>query len=108
MPGLFISPDHDEYIINERETLFPDVLVPYTGECFSLAPGINCTFWVELPADDAVLSGVYEIRFSAADIRNEVDRAETVYRVRIVGGQLAQNDLLVTKKRFACYKMDTF
>ena len=97
VPGLFISPDHDEYIINERETLFPDVLVPYTGECFSLAPGINCTFWVELPADDAVLSGVYEIRFSAADIRNEVDRAETVYRVRIVGGQLAQNDLLVTK-----------
>lgn len=96
--GLFTcNLGHDGYILDEKATVFPDALIPYAGEEFSLAPGVNSVFWVELCASANVLPNEYKIRFTARNTQKPEDCACAEYSVRVLGGELAENDLLVTK-----------
>ena len=65
---------HDDYIIGEGEAVFPDALLPYASEEFSLAAGVNHTFWVKIPAGTP--GGVHELRFRAENTENAGDACE--------------------------------
>lgn len=54
---------HDDYVIGAGQSVFPDALLPYASEEFSLAAGVNHTFWVKIPAGTPV--GSHEFVFRA-------------------------------------------
>lgn len=86
---------HDDYIIGEEDAVFPDALLPASGE-FTLAAGVNHTFWVKIPAA-AAPEGAYEIRFLAEDLRADDVRAEARYTLAVAAGAPDETDLIVTK-----------
>lgn len=91
------NPGHDDDIIGARETVFPDPLIPYHSEEFSLGTGVNHTFWVSIPADATVRPGAYDLTFTAEDLSAPENSARGVYRLAVLPGAPAENDLIVTK-----------
>lgn len=86
---------HDDYIIGEGEAIFPDALLPYASEEFSLAAGVNHTFWVTVPA--GTLSGTHDLVFCTENAEDAEDACECRYTLTVLSGEPAESDLIVTK-----------
>lgn len=87
---------HDDYILGEEETVFPDALLPFAEE-FTLAAGVNHTFWVRIPAASGAPCGSYELVFRAEDLRAPDVHDEVRYALTILPGELRESDLIVAK-----------
>lgn len=91
------NPGHDDYVIGADEAVFPDALIPYASEEFSLGTGVHHTFWVTVRADDSVVPGTYDLTFTAEDLSKPGEGAQCAFHLTVLSGSLAENDLIVTK-----------
>lgn len=86
---------HDDYVIGAGQSVFPDALLPYASEEFSLAAGVNHTFWVKIPAGTPV--GSQEFVFRAENPEQAGDTCECRYALTVLDGAPNESDLIVTK-----------
>lgn len=86
---------HDDYIVGEGESVFPDALLPYASEEFSLAAGVNHSFWVKIPAGAPL--GTHTLVFRAENIEKPEDVCECRYVLTVLDGTPDESDLIVTK-----------
>lgn len=92
VPARFsYQPDHDDYILGEGLTLFPDVLKPYGGEEFFLSANVYTAFTVSFTAENAG-EHVFKIKLTG----EKGVTAETEYSVKVYSSRPAENDLVVT------------
>lgn len=94
VPARFsYQPDHDDLILGEDLTLFPDVLKPYSGGEIILPANVYVSFWVSFTAEKA---GEYKFKIKMGSETNNAFSAETDYTARVYESRPADNDLVIT------------
>lgn len=87
---------HDDYRIHtDREMgIYPDILRPMDKYKHVFKKNAYTPFWITVDTQEKVNAGVYPVRFSAFNEKDEL-LGETVFEIEIINDMLAESDLYV-------------